>query len=127
MPFFKTTHNILKIRWEDELFNENWMDSNFLINPESEPWDYSRELQIEDIDIWEVIYEASEGFGVYAAWNPYAEFYMILENYQVSTHYGVGAQKFVKDFFYRYNIPFAQHKIWVDPDDMWLYSSIPTP
>jgi hypothetical protein len=77
MPFFKTTHNILVAPWEDELWNDNWMDSDKLILPVNKKWDYKREMEIEDVNVWEVIYQASGGMGVYAAYDPYAEFYMI--------------------------------------------------
>ena len=76
MPFFKTTYNILVRPGEDELFDPNWMNSDKMILPPKKDWDYSRELQIEDIHIWEVLYEASGGIGIYAAWDPFAEFYM---------------------------------------------------
>ena len=81
MPFFKSTKDILKSPWEDELFNPNWMDSDKLVLPPSKEWDYSRELSIEDVDIWEVISEMSGPSGIYASWLPYAEFYIIVKNY----------------------------------------------
>ena len=34
-------------------------------------------MQIEDVDLWEVIYEQGGSVGVYASYNPFAEFYMI--------------------------------------------------
>ena len=74
MPTFKTTENI--VTGTGEYFDENWMDSDTLVLPEREYWDYQRELKIEDINIWKVIAEPW-GIGVYAAWDPYAEFYLI--------------------------------------------------
>jgi hypothetical protein len=70
------------------------MDTPFLQLPDSDNWDYSRELQIEDIDLWEVVSEASGPTGLYAAWLPYAEFYMIVNRRQIdSTYYGKGADE----------------------------------
>ena len=93
MPRFKTTEMILK--GIEEYFDENWMDSPFIQLPNNQSWDYSRELQIEDIDIWEVISESSGLTGLYAAWLPYAEFYMIIKNRQVdSTYYGIGSDEY---------------------------------
>lgn len=138
MPIFKSTFNILKITDEDELFDPNWMDSDKLFLPPTKKWDYSRELSIEDIDIWEVIYERGGGIGLYAAWSPYAEFYMIclgvdyktgfVKNnkfYQdriIETYYGKGALDMVIKKCKYLNIPVKLNRIWVDEDDMHLYS-----
>lgn len=93
MPRFKTTEMILK--GIDEYFDENWMDTPFLVIPKDDPWDYSRTLQIEDVDLWEVISEQSGPSGLYASWRPYAEFYMILVNRTIdSTYYGAGSDEY---------------------------------
>lgn len=126
MPFFKTTENILLNN--GEYFDPNWMDSNTLILPPSKKWDYSRELQIEDIDIWEVIYISGGGNGVYAAWQPYAEFYLITDgNYftgqiSLTTFYGKNAEKKVVEEMKKRNILFSTNKRWVENEDMWLFN-----
>ncbi len=79
MPFFKTTHNI--INDNQEYFDDKWMDSDKLILPPKEEWTYDRELTIDDIDLWEVIYE--NNFGIYGAYSPHAEFYMIFPFYWI--------------------------------------------
>lgn len=128
MPFFKTTHNILTEPWNDELFDPNWMDSDKLKLPPSSPWTYDREMRIEDVDIWEVLYQASGGFGVYAAWMPYAEFYMITKGWTyngsliIESHYGAGAQEEVKKRAKSLKIKLNETKFWVEPEDMWLYT-----
>jgi hypothetical protein len=114
MPFFKSTYNILKKRDEDEVFNPNWMDSNKLILPSKKIWDYKRPLQIEDIDIWEVIYEQGGGTGVYAAWDPYADFFMVLINDKIETFYGKGCEKRVMKYLDFYKIPYPRSKVWVE-------------
>ena len=131
MPFFKTTKNILVDH--GEYFDPNWMDSDKLILPPTKKWDYERELQIEDIDIWEILYEASGGLGVYAAWTPHAEFYMlttgwlplkegqIVNDRMIETYYGHGAQQKVMKRAKELNMPLNMYKSWVDPQDMWLY------
>lgn len=133
MPQFKSTYNILKKQDEDEVFNPNWMDSDKLILPPTKKWDYKRDLKIEDIDIWEVLYEASGGIGVYAAWTPYAEFYMMTTGWKplqpnqiindrfIETFYGQGAQKKVYARSQELNIPLSFVTTWVDPEDIWLY------
>jgi hypothetical protein len=129
MPYFKTTHNILVDSNYDELWSQEWMNYNHLTLPPSEKWDYKRELKIEDVDIWEVLYEAGGGFGVYAAWQPYAEFYMIVPDWQmiqngigIETFYGKNSQNVLKQRLNKYKIPYQNNKIWIDPKDMWLYT-----
>jgi hypothetical protein len=129
MPFFKTTYNILVRPWEDELFDPNWMDSDKIKLPPNTKWDYSRELQIEDVHIWEVLYEASGGIGIYAAWDPFAEFYMFTVGWKpntindriIETYYGPKASENVKKRADSLGLNLQLHKIWVEPEDMWLY------
>lgn len=140
MPFFKSTYNILKKPDEDEVFDPNWMDSDTLKLPPGgqddvkNQWDYARPLKIADIDIWEVIYEASGGIGVYAAWKPYANFYMITSGWLsiqsnqsvneriVEYFYGKNAQNDVLLRAQQLNIPLSLTPVWVSDDDMWLHS-----
>lgn len=124
---FKSTANIF-IDF-GEVFESSWMDSNTVVTPPNPKWDYSRELQIDDIDIWEVIYEQGGGVGVYAAWCPYAEFYLVRTGwwnernpgYGVETYYGPGAEKKVREKMKELGIPFVTQEQWVEPEDMWLY------
>ena len=88
---FKSTQNIFKDF--GEVFETKWMDSNKIETPPSPKWDYSRELQIEDIDIWEVIFESGGGTGLYAAWCPYFKFFMFINKDQVDTFYGSAGEK----------------------------------
>ena len=131
MPFFKTTYNILVEPNKDELYDANRYDSDHLMLPPSKDWDYSRELQIEDIDIWEVLAEGSGGVGIYAAWMPLAEFYMVTTGWQkntendriIETYYGTGAQEKVYRKAAELGIPLSTYKTWVDQKDLWLYNS----
>jgi hypothetical protein len=128
MPIFKTTKNALTVPWEDELFNPNWMDSNSLITPEHKKWDYKRELKIEDVQVWEQIYLTSGGTGLFAAWDPYAEFYLVIKdaywskNPYIETFYGKNAAEKAYKKAIELGIPVQKTKIWVDDEDMWLYS-----
>ena len=90
---FKSTQNIFKDF--GEVFEQSWMDSNKVGMPPKTEWDYSRQLQIEDVDIWEVLAEQSGPTGIYAAWCPYAEFYMVVTKGQIdSTYFGEGSDKY---------------------------------
>jgi len=138
MPTFKTTENI--VTGTGEYFDENWMDSDTLVLPEREYWDYQRELKIEDVNIWEVIAEPW-GVGIYAAWDPYAEFYLIRydkdwdnpkvdwqqnvldgkRNFDYETHYGPGANTTIQKRLDELGISYILQNQWVDPEHMWLY------
>ena len=135
MPTFRTTEQI-KQGW-GEFFDENWMNSNTLILPPKESWKYDREMRIEDVNVWEVIAEPWD-VGVYAAWDPYAEFYLIRREtgyaainwylhsdrkFEFETYYGPGANQAVQKRMKELNIPFETTEVWVEPQDMWLYSS----
>lgn len=139
MPQFKTTHNILKIVDEDELYHTSQYDRDTAWIPARKDWDYKREMTVEDVDIWECILEASGGIGVYAAHTPYAEFYMITTGWDdrieqrvvngkpyndriVETYYGVGANEQVIKRCVELNFPKLEvFNYWVDDQDMWLY------
>lgn len=122
---FKSTANIFKDF--GEVFESKWMDSNKIEVPPHPDWDYSRELQIDDIDIWEVIYEQGGGVGVYAAWCPNAEFYLVRTGWwnapnDIETYYGAGANAKVQARMKELGIPFVTHQVWVEPEEMWLYA-----
>ena len=122
MPFFKTTYNILKAPDKDELHDASWLKADVLTFPPRREWDYSRELTIEDVDIWEQIYCSPGYLQVYASWSPYAEFYMIIEGpVNIQTFYGPGAQQIVQQKMREFDVNFVVNEIWVEPEDMWLY------
>lgn len=130
MPQFKSTYNIMKKPWEDEVYDPNWMDSDTLVLPKRTKWDYKREMQVEDVQIWEVLYEGGGATGVYASWEPYAEFYMIRvgwkleeQGHGVETYYGPGAQELVMKRMVELGYPIQTSKTWVENEDMWLYQS----
>ena len=139
MAQFKTTYNILKKQDEDEAFESKWFESNEIVLPPSKEWDYKRELTVDDVDYWEVLYEKGGGFGVYAAWQPYAEFYMITTGLDynnearliddhlyhdrvVETYYGAGAEKKVKQRAKELGILLFEHVTWVEDGDMRLHA-----
>jgi hypothetical protein len=122
VPIFRTTYNILKDPSQGDIFDENWMNFDTIQTPPKRNWDYAREMQIEDVDVWEVISEGGKGIGIYASWSPYAEFYMVTNGLdRIETFYGVGAQKRLKRYLDSLGIRYPQNTIWVDPEDMYLY------
>lgn len=93
MPQFKSTMNIFK-DFGDEVFNPHWMDSDKIELPPSPDWTYDRVMELEDVDIWEVIVERGGGVALYAAWMPYAEYYLLRHNWgqDLEAFYGRAVQ-----------------------------------
>lgn len=142
MPIFKSTYNILVKPDEDEVYDANWFDKPFLTLPPKVEWSYEREMTIEDVDIWEVIAQHGGNYGVYAAWSPYAEFYLVTTgsdlrtsktmylkgvpfNYNSinwETYYGPTAVDQVRKRAAELGLLLPETKIWVDEKDMWKYT-----
>lgn len=79
MPRWRETGQIIRLDRYDEVFDDNWMnyDRVWKYAPPSPDWTAARPMRIEDVDIWEIITEVSGPVGVYAAWCPYGELYMV--------------------------------------------------
>ena len=134
MAFFKTSLNIFKKPWEDEIYNDDKWNNPTLAGQlpwSGGEWDYKRPLTVDDIDIWEVLYESGGQFGIYAAWSPHAEFYMIRlgyiieeSGYGIETYYGAEAGKMVYKRAKELNVELPVYQDWVEPDKLWLYNPV---
>lgn len=120
---FKTTQNIFK---DTLFFDFKEIKNNKLLLPEQ--WDYSRDLQIEDVDLWEVVYEVPLYYGIYASYIPYAEFYMIVPGpyllfkiVDIETFYGPKSMQKLIERCKELDLYIPKNKKWVDSNDMWLY------
>lgn len=119
MPRWKTTEQIVGYRKHSEVFDENWMnyDRIFQYMPEPIPWTEIRPPRIEEIDIWEVITEMSGPIGVYAAWQPYAELYIVTSGWRIIQEFsGWNANKRLEEYLIQNNIPYPQGKDENIPD-----------
>ena len=119
----RTTKNIFKDHEEiDTLdFNYTLLDTDL---PPKTAWDYSRNLRLEDVDVWEVIYEEGGGTGVYASWEPYAEFYMLRLNEKLEFFYGPGSQQFMLNYLKTaWNVTLTPTKKWIEPEYEHLFDS----
>ena len=119
MPFFKSNKNIFADY--GEYFESKWMDHDTVFLPSTTVWSYDRELHIDDIDLWEVIYE--NNFGIYAAWSPQAEFYMIVpfywmadKGFHIETFYGKDAGVKTWKRAKELGIDLPLHDHWIDTD-----------
>lgn len=90
---FKTTREILT---NDSLINNQSKNNSPELPPRLD-WDYSKEIKLKDVELWDEIYRQPGNIGIYVAWSPYAEFYMIVyelflgTGYDLETFYGKGA------------------------------------
>jgi hypothetical protein len=90
---FKKTQEILN----DNSLNVLKVKNHSTKLPPQLDWDYTRTATLKDIALWEEIYRQPGNIGIYAAWSPYAEFYMIVyelflgTSYELETFYGKGA------------------------------------
>jgi len=99
MPQFKTNKNIFG-DFGDEVWDRNWADSDTVMLPPSPDWSYDRILQPKDIEIWEVIMERGGSVALYAAWMPYAEYYLVRYGPDhMEAFYGRSVRPMVKKFF----------------------------
>lgn len=107
MARWKTTQNILKDY--QEYFDENWMDSNKAMMPPSPQWHGNRPMTIEDVDLWEVITEMSGPIGVYAAWCPMDELYIVTNRGRIIAEFsGWNANKRLENYLIANNIPYPK-------------------
>lgn len=120
----RSTQDIFKDNTEISTINFDESLSETDLPPRTQ-WSYQRNMQLEDVDVWEVLYEEAGGTGVYASWEPYAEFYMLrLKDNHVEFFYGPGAQKFMLQYLKTsWNVELSPSKIWVDEEYAYLFDA----
>jgi hypothetical protein len=107
MPRWKSSTNLLGVKKDGEVFDPNWLDNPYADMPPTVPWLENRPLRVEEVDIWEVIAERSGLCGVYAAWCPYAELYIVLENWSIVAEFsGIGANGRLEQYLISNQIPY---------------------
>jgi len=121
MPRWKVTEQILNLSKDGEFFDENWMnyDRIWQYAPEPVPWDGNRPIRFEDVDLWEVITEMSGPIGIYAAYQPYAEYYVVTKNWTVWQEFeGWMANERLEQFLINNQIPYpASNKSITPPEN----------
>ena len=111
MPRWKTTQNILYLKQDGEYFDDNWMNYDRISQyaPPQIFWNSDRPIKIEDIDLWEVITEMSGPIGVYAAYMPYAEYYIVTSGWRVIAEFeGYMANERLEQYLIQNNIHYPQ-------------------
>ena len=126
MPRFKSTEQILKPSKDGEIFDENWMnyDSIHQYIPPNPLWQENRPIKFEDVDIWEVVAEWTGLSGVYAAWCPYAHYFVVTDHWRIIKEFwGLDGEKKLQEYLSQNNIPFSLSKIWIEDEGFVTYTS----
>jgi hypothetical protein len=76
----RSTSDIFKDTWKKD-FSNNQHNGQLLTSKE---WDYSREMTIDDVSLWEQLYYKPGSIGIYVSWSPFAEFYMIVHIFSLN-------------------------------------------
>jgi len=113
MPRFKTKYNVFNDL--NELFPKDVADANGVYLPETWDWNGSSQITVDDVIIWECLYEESGLSGIYAAWAPYAELYIVTERQvSIKEFFGLSAKKLVDEYCVANGIPvpvrYTKHK-----------------
>jgi hypothetical protein len=88
--------------------------------PLSMDCNYSQPLKIKDIEVWEEIYRQPGNIGIYAAWSPYAEFYLIIHELFFNFDQGIeifSGEYAMSDIMKRskeFGIDLPVNKIWTN-------------
>lgn len=80
IPAFRTLSDIIDSPWEDPIF-----DPTSSLLPPKNSWNKEQEISLDDVKIWEQIYFHKGTVGIYAAWDPYDNYYIIIYNLFAST------------------------------------------
>jgi hypothetical protein len=114
MKPFLSTEEILKNPWRDPCSTGHYEP------PPRKDWNHEQVMSISDVELWEEIYQEPGNIGIYAAWSPYAECYMIVYNFFSNSKegtelfYGKTAAREVYKKCKTLGVDLSVNKIWVD-------------
>jgi hypothetical protein len=103
----------------DEIFSHKFY-KNYCQNISSNNLQTTATPCVADITVWEEIYFKPGVIGVYAAWDPYCEFYLVYypvlaeTKFHSLTFFGKDASNRVQEFLATYDIDLATNNVWVD-------------
>ena len=86
MPVFKNTLDILTNPWSYQFDQENVSSSQL---PNTYNWTSDVEITVDDVVLWEQLFYEPGNVGIYVAYKPYTDLYVITYNLFFET-----AQKF---------------------------------
>jgi thiol-disulfide isomerase/thioredoxin len=103
----------------EEIFNHKF-DKKYCQHISSKNLQITTDPSVADIEVWEEIYFKPGVIGVYAAWDPYCEFYLVYypvlseTNFHSLTFSGVDASDKVQKLLAKYDIQLVTNNIWID-------------
>ena len=104
MPRFKTKYNVFENN--EELYSEAIANENGIYIPETWDWDGPSQLSVDDVIIWECLFEKTGPSGIYAAWAPYEEFYIVTDRRSVvKEFFGPSAKELLNEYCVAEGIP----------------------
>lgn len=109
MTRWKETRQILASGNDGEIFDPSWMNYEHISQyaPPSPTWHGIRQMRTEDVDIWEVITEKSGPVGVYAAWCPRDELYIVTSGHRIIAEFnGPHANQRLEQYLIEHHIPY---------------------
>ena len=83
--------------------------------PDMSAWHYGTDISIDKINYWETIYFKAGDLGIYAAHDPYVEYYIIVPYFfinNIETYYGMNASVEVFNRAKDIGIDLSFNKIW---------------
>ena len=83
--------------------------------PAMSDWHYGSEISIDKIKHWEKIYFKSGDLGIYAAHDPYVEYYIIVPYFfidNIETYYGTDASTCVYNRAKDIGVDLAVSRVW---------------
>ena len=116
MNILRTLDSIQENMWGEKdsgIFEANTSSPIPLYNK----WNYADILDISKVKIWEQLYHDPGNIGLFAAWNPYIEYYIIVNypflntNYGIITYYGEDACRDVVNHMREISVNFEVSRI----------------
>lgn len=120
MILVKTTEQILSNPWIN-------VGQNTTEKPKTVNWNYDNGVSIFDISLWETIFFQPGNIGIYAAWDPYIEYYILTNNLFLGSDagflefYGAGSCEKIMEKCKELRIELSSNRMWVEEKDLWLY------
>jgi len=117
------------LRTYSSIIDNSWggaQDGDFIFNTSSPvpyhtgyEWNYSNNVSLKDIQLWEQLYHEPGVLGLYAAWTPYIECYLLIQypfvhsTKGVKLFYGSNACYEVANIMQKLDVSFEVKKIAV--------------
>jgi len=124
---FRTTAEILSAVWNQRDFNLTSVPSYPTELPDKQSWLHRSDLTFDRVEVWETLYYKGGVMGMYAAWNPYAEFFVITHTLfldsaaGVEIFYGQGATRQFYNRAKELGVELPIGPVWVEPEHLTLY------